>query len=134
MRAWDITRYTVLVAAAIGLVQGGAGGMGLFTQHYFPNAPQNEYVHYSVGQLNSTLQDQQGMSVMDYLNAIGWLILSGLWVIINMLAAVVVLFPYLIWVFHMPWWFAGFIQVVIYMDYQAGIAQWKAGRQMGWIQ
>ncbi len=132
MRAWDITRITVLIAASIGLVS-GANSFGLFTESYYV-APQNEYVHYSVGALNDTIKQSEGMSISDYLNAAGWFILSGLWVIANMLLAVVVLFPYLIWVFHMPWWFAGFIQVIIYMDYQAGLAQWKAGRQMGWIQ
>lgn len=132
MRAWDITRFTVLMAAAIGLVN-GANGIGLFTEHYFP-APQNEYVHYSVGGLNRTLGQPEGMTWSDYLNAAGWLILSGLWVIMNMMLAIVILFPYLIWVFHMPWWFAGFIQVIIYMDYQAGLAQYRSGRQLGWIQ
>jgi hypothetical protein len=73
------------------------------------------------------------MGVSDYFNAIVSLVLSGLWVILNMLAAIVVIFPYLIWVFHMPVPFALLIQVVIYMDYQAGLAQWRAGRQMDWI-
>ena len=128
MRAWDITRITVLIAASIGFVN----GIGLFSEQYFAT-PQNEYVHYSVGQLDTSLTSQGTMGVSDYFNAIVSLVLSGLWVILNMLAAIVILFPYLIWVFHMPVPFAALIQVVIYMDYQAGLAQWRAGRQMDWI-
>ena len=132
MRAWDITRLIIVVSACIGIFQGGAS-IGLFKSTYFTPV-QNQYVSYTVGDLNTSLASQTGMSISDYLNAIAWLVLSGLWVILNMFGAVVVLFPYLIWVFHMPWWFSGLLQVMIYLEYQAGIAQWRAGRQMRWIQ
>ena len=132
MRAWDITRLIVLISAVIGMLN-ASNGITLFSEHYLPSV-QTGYIEYTVGDLNSTLQQQGGMSISDYLNAIAWLVLSGLWVIVNMMAAVIVLFPYLIWVFHMPRWFAGLLQVIIYMEYQAGLAQWRAGRQMGWIQ
>jgi hypothetical protein len=130
MRAWDITRIIIGISAAIGFVNGS----GLFTEHYYATV-QSGYTSYTVGDLNATLQQAaNGPSISDYFNAIVSLVLSGLWVLLNILGAIVCLLPYLIFIFHMPWYFAGILQVYIYIEYQAGIAQWRAGRQMGWIQ
>lgn len=124
MLMWDITKLLVVLCAAIGF----CNGLGWFDTHYFADVD-DPHTKYTITDIEEDIQpDAPGIT--DYLEVGITLLLSSLWVGLNIIVGVICLFPILIYTFHIPIALAALLQVLIYMEYIAGWIQFRTGRNL----
>ncbi|MFA5136917.1 MAG: hypothetical protein WC489_06050 [Patescibacteria group bacterium] len=122
MMMWTLTKLIVIMATVIGFVT----GMGLFTTTYY-ETPSGPATSYTMGDVENLLEPSQPQ-VGDYFGMmVSWAVTS-ITMILSIALAIVFLFPFLVTIFHMPVALAGVFQVIIYLQYAIGWAQWRSNR------
>ena len=123
-RASDITLFLIIIQAAIGFVN----ATGLFTEQYAPT-PQNQY-SYVVQNLSDYQTVTESESWGTYLNVAVDFTISTFLIGLQVVFAVITIFPLLVWTFNVPVILSVFIQAGVYFVYAVWYSQYKSGR--GW--
>lgn len=114
----------VILQASVGFIN----ATGLFTQNYYAT-PQNQY-NYQIQNLSDYQKVTQSPSAMDYLTMLASWTVGAFFIGIQIVFAVIFIFPFLVITFHIPVILSAFMQVGIYYYYAAWYSQWKSGK--GW--
>lgn len=129
MRAIDVTILLIAIQASLKFVF----LLGIFSTAYYV-VPVNHWTEQSISNLsqysvNATsgtgelgLFEQASMAV-EFL----W---DSLFFMLEILLSVIVIFPTLINVFHIPIVVSGFLQTFIWFMYYLGYRQWKSGKSV----
>lgn len=129
MRAIDVTILLIAIQASLKFVF----LLGIFSTAYYV-VPANHWTEQSISNLsqysvNATsgtgelgLFEQASMAV-EFL----W---DSLFFMLEILLSVIVIFPTLINVFHIPIVVSGFLQTFIWFMYYLGYRQWKSGKSV----
>lgn len=122
MLMWDMTKAIIIISATIGF----CNGLGWFDTAYFANID-DEHTKYTVGDIQEDITpDTPGAT--DYFEVGVTLLMSSLWVALNIIVGVLFMFPILVYTFHIPVALAALFQVLIYAEYIAGWIQFRTGR------
>ena len=125
MRAIEISIFIMLIQASVVFVN----DVGMFSTNYAAS-PHNAYTEYNVTQLSAGVENPEQMGLMDWFwISVRW-VFDGLFIILKMLLAVIVIFPFLVFTFHVPVPLATLIQVGVYVIYWLGYASWKSNRPL----
>jgi len=123
MKAYEISLFVVILSATIGFVN----GIGVFGYQY-EMTPQNDYVEWNVSQIGENFGNTSQISFFSKLTATTDMVIQGFSILIDMLFAIVCLYPTLVGVFHVPAQLSALLQVGIYAIYAIGILQFISGR------
>ena len=127
MRAIEISLFLIMIQASVVFVNDS----GMFAST-FAASPHNTYTLYNTSQLTAGIEDPNNLGLLDWFwISVRW-IFDSLFIILKVLLGVVVILPWLIYVFHIPAIFAIFMQVGIYVIYWLGYASWKSNRPLEW--
>ena len=133
MRAVDITILLIAIQASIGFIN----TIGVFddTNTFFAT-PQNHWTEQSVSNLSeyssvsSTSAGDGEMSLFEQASLAVEFLWDGLFFMVDILLAVIVIFPTLINIFHIPIVVSGFLQTFVWFMYYIGWRQWKSGKSV----
>jgi hypothetical protein len=121
-RATDITLFLILLQASIGFVN----ATDIFSTDYI--ATQTNQYSYTVQSLADYNKVTAAPTAGDYITTLatwGW---QAFFIGIQIVFAVVLIFPSLVTVFHVPMILSAFMQVGIYYVYALWYAQYKSGK------
>lgn len=125
MRAIEISLFIIMIQASVVFVNSA----GLFSNTYAAS-PQNTYTEYNISQLSAGTEDPNNLDLIDMVwMGIRWII-DGFFVLLKVLLAIVLIWPWMVFEFHVPAEIATFLQVGIYVIYWLGYASWKSGRPL----
>ena len=126
MRAMEIAMFIILIQAGVVFVN----SIGLFSTTYAVS-PANAYTDMNVSEIGGVVEDPANMGLLDwFLISVRW-VFDGLFIVLKVMLAVVVIWPFLVFVFHVPPELATFLQVGVYVIYWLGYASWKSNRPLG---
>lgn len=128
MMMWTLTKMIVLLAASIGFVT----GIGFFNVVYYV-PPTGTATNYTMDDVESLLAPTQP-GVGDYFGMMVAYVVTSLVTILLIVSAIVFLFPFLVWTFHMPIALAGLLQIIIYLQYAIGWAQLRSNRSIKYLE
>jgi len=129
LRAIDITILLIGIQASLKFVL----LLGIFSTAYYV-APSNHWTEQSISDLSQysvnatsgtgeiSLFEQASMAV-EFL----W---DSLFFMLEILLSVIVIFPTLITIFHIPVIVSGFLQTFVWFMYYLGYRQWKSGKSV----
>ena len=122
-RASELTLFIILLQASLGFVD----ATGMFNAHYV-DVPDNN-ANYLVSDLDAykSIEDQ---TIFDEVRVYAQWGIEALLIGIKIIMAVVIVFPTLVLVFHVPIILSLFIQAGVYYIYASFYAQYKSGK--GW--
>lgn len=123
-RASDITLFIIILQASIGFIN----ATGLFTQNYYAT-PQNQYF-YTVQNLSDYSKATTAPGIGDYITILAAWTWQAFFIGIQVVFAIVIIMPLLVFTFKIPLILSAFLQVGVYYVYAVFYAQWKSGK--GW--
>ena len=123
MRAFDIILIIILMQAAIGFTN----GIGLFDEPAYAT-PHNEVSGWNISTIGSSTGDPGDQGIFDQISTLARWAWECLFIFLNIVLAIVYVFPTLVDTFHMPIVLSGFVQVGIYVLYVWGFMQYKSGK------
>jgi len=138
MRMWDITILIVCFELAIGFA-GGLVDAGLFDNHMYYTQSQQSVTSgngFMSGEISNTgeLISSTQTSNVDYFSMGISMVWSAIGIITKTIYSVLFFLPHLRETFMFPLELAIPIQVLIYITYAWGIAQFLSGRSGGMLQ
>jgi hypothetical protein len=127
MRALEISLFIIMIQASVIFVN----STNLFATNYAAS-PSNAYTQYNTSQISQGVEDPNNLGLLDWFwISVRW-IFDSLFVILKVVLAVVLIWPWLVFVFHVPVELATLLQVGIYIIYWLGYASWKSNRPVDW--
>ena len=124
-RASDITLFLILLQASIGFVD----ATGMFDEHYMGSVSNN--ASYTISDLDSyAATANEDVGVLDEIRVYAQWGIEALLIGLKIIFTVIVVFPTLVSVFHIPTILSIFLQCGIYYIYAVFYAQYKSGK--GW--
>ncbi len=122
MMMWTLTKVIIILSASMGFI----AGIGFFPLVIY-TPPHGPATNYSIGDVEDlTASTEPGIG--DYFAVIVTWAIASVVLMMSIIVAIVFLFPFLIWIFHMPIGLAVLLQGVIYIQYAIGYIQFKSNR------
>lgn len=127
IRALDIAIYLIIIQATIGFVN----QLGIFDEDYYANQ-KNPYTEYRISSSEKEFYKAQveEPSWIDKGLYLVELTIDGLFAILQIFLAVLIIFPTLINVFEVPAGLSVLMQVGIWMVYYLGWNQYRSGKSL----
>ena len=124
MRMIEIALFLIILNATIGFV----ADIPLFPEQYI-TTPQNDYMSYNISSLSESIGDvSEDPGFIDYAKfSITWA-WEGFKMLLKIIFSIVVIYPAMVEVFHVPPALAALLNVGVIVIYILGIIQWKSGK------
>lgn len=125
MRALDISKMLVCISLVIGLIN----GIGVFDEQYQHTLPSDTsgYILHNVSEIGEDLGNVTDLTTWDYAKFTIMMGYEALIMLIKVLLAVVIIYPVLVYTFHIPIVFSVLIQALIWVNYAVAMVQYKKG-------
>ena len=129
MRAIDISILLIAIQASLKFVL----LLGVFTTSYYA-VPSNHWTEQSVSNLsqysvNATSTTVE-LSLFQEASLAVEFLFDSIFFMIEILLSVIVIFPTLINIFHIPVAVSGFLQTFVWFMYYLGYREWKSGKSV----
>ena len=128
MRAFEIALFLIVVQASIGFFN----SIDAFDTDYY-NTPQNQY-NYEVSDLAAYSNITRTIPLLDYMIMTATWMWDTLFIMLDIVFSVVIIFPIVINTFNIPVVLSVFMQVGIYVVYATGYIQWKSGKGLKYFE